>query len=53
MNDTILIIKDCIFESTLIGKGIVQTLRDLHFIDGFKKEDIIQAYNELIEEANE
>lgn len=52
MNDTILVIKDCIFENTMMGKDLIQTLRDLHFIDGFNKEDIFQEYNELIEEAN-
>lgn len=52
VNDTILVIKDCIFENTMMGKDLIQTLRDLHFIDGFNKEDIFQEYNELIEEAN-
>lgn len=49
--DTLTIIKDCIFESVLMGNDVVHTLRSLHFIDGFEKQDIIDAYHEMKKEA--
>jgi hypothetical protein len=50
-SETIAVIKDCIFESVLMGSDLITTLRDLHFKDGFKKEDILQAYHEMADEA--
>lgn len=51
--ETIMVIKDSIFESVMMDNDLVQTLRSLHYNDGFKKEDIITAYMEMKEEANE
>jgi hypothetical protein len=53
MSEVRAIIKDCIFESVMMGNDVVSTLRNLHFQDGFDKADIIAAYNEMVEEANE
>lgn len=53
MEDIKVVIKDCIFESVMMGNDVVTTLRNLHIKDGFKKEDIIKAYNEMVAEANE
>jgi hypothetical protein len=53
MSEVKAIIKDCIFESVMMGNDLVSTLRNLHFQDGFDKEDILAAYNEMVEEADE
>lgn len=53
MSETKVVIKACIFESVMMGNDMVSTLRNLHFVDGFSKEDIMDAYNEMREEAEE
>ncbi|MFD9628615.1 hypothetical protein [Peribacillus muralis] len=49
--DAVLVIKDCIFESVLLGNNLGTTMKNLHYIDGFKKEDILKAYFEMKEAA--
>lgn len=49
-NETKMVIKDCIFESVLMGNDVRATLRYLHFEMGFEKADIIEAYNEMVKE---
>ncbi|WPS88788.1 hypothetical protein SMD22_07505 [Brevibacillus halotolerans] len=51
MSEVKVVIKDCIFESVMMGADIAVTLRNLHFVDGFKKEDILEAFNEMVAEA--
>lgn len=53
MSETKAVIKDCIFESVMMGNDMISTLRNLHFVDGFSKEVIMDAYNEMREEAEE
>lgn len=53
MSETKAVIKDCIFESVMLGVDIVTTLRNLHFVDGFEKADILEAFNEMKAEADE
>lgn len=45
--ETKLAIKDSIFESVLMGTDVITVLRSLHLKDGYKKEDIIEAFNEM------
>ncbi|QFP93452.1 UNVERIFIED_ORG: hypothetical protein Xoosp15_187 [Xanthomonas phage Xoo-sp15] len=50
---TIMVIKDCIFEIVMSGTGDVQHAANyLHNVVGFSKKDVLQAVNEMIEEAN-
>ena len=37
MSNVIAVLKDCIFESVMMGEDVVTTLRDLHFKDGLSK----------------
>lgn len=47
------VIKDCIFESVMMGNDLKTTLQHLHFVNGFEKQDIIEAYNEMVDELEE
>ncbi|AFQ96383.1 hypothetical protein [Bacillus phage vB_BceM_Bc431v3] len=50
---TIMIIKDCIFEIVMSGTGDIEHAANyLHNVSGFSKKDVLQAVNEMIEEAN-
>lgn len=53
MNDVKAAIKDSIFESVMMGEDIRMVLGRLHFENGFSREDIMQAYNEMVQEAKE
>ena len=46
-------IKDSIFERVMMGDDIRTALRRLHFEDGFSREAIMEAYNEMVQEAKE
>ncbi|ANY29277.1 hypothetical protein [Bacillus phage PK16] len=51
--ETVMIIKDCIFEIVMSGTGDIQHAANyLHSVGGFSKKDVLQAVNEMIEEAN-
>ena len=44
------VIKDIIFERTIGGTHAFKVLRDLHYIDGYDKELVLECWNELMEE---
>lgn len=51
--ETIAVIKDSLFEIVMSGAGDIRYAANyLHHVDKFSKEDILQALNEMIEEAN-
>ncbi|MEK5414330.1 hypothetical protein [Paenibacillus sp. FSL L8-0708] len=51
MNEIKAAIKDAIFESVMMGEDIRMTLGRLHFVDGFERQDIMDAFDEMRTEA--
>lgn len=51
--DTILVIKDSLFEMIMAGGTLRVSANKLHHIDGYSKEDILTAIKELQQEASE
>lgn len=51
MDEVKAVIKDAIFERVMMGDDIRMALRRLHFEDGFSREAIMEAYNEMVQEA--
>jgi hypothetical protein len=46
-----MVIKDCIFEGVMMGKDLKEVVGRLHHVDGYAKEDIIEAYREMVMES--
>lgn len=49
--ETIMVIKDSLFELVMGGTDFRKAVNMLHHIDGYAKDDIIQAVKELQQEA--
>lgn len=51
--ETIMVIKDCLFELVMGGMDFRTAMNTLHHVDKYSQADILQAAQELRKEAEE